>query len=222
MVNPNYLSFYIAISIIFLMAIICYKLGVFPKKIKRVENNNLNDQVSFFVNKICNNIDMELFVVGGECNHNFWNHNEVIDVLNNLINNKITINICSGPWFDVESVRLAKLINDGKVNYYMAKDREENIHFWGNDVDTVACHPGNEQNKEVGILGSRYINRSFKKEFLNKIIGITPIEKGRFIDNFKIKDPLLRDKHKSDFWFTNTNKIEPATQYEIDNLSNSL
>jgi len=218
MPSPNLVSLAVGISVLLIIAIICSKVGVFPRKIKRIENNDVNDQISFFINEICDNAMHEIFAVGGECNHNFWNKQLIIDALNNLIDNNKKINICSGPWFDVQSVWLAKLINDGKVNYYMANEREDIIHFWGNDVDAVACHPGNEQNKEVGLSGSRYINRSFKKEFIKKSAGISPIEQGKFIEKFKIKDFTLREKHKSQYWFTNTTRVEPANEHEIASL----
>ena len=217
------LIFLIGILIAGIFEVIFYKKGLLPIKVKRYEIPGRGSplQIKNFV-KLCRKAKYEIFAVGGECSYGLWDNDIAIGAIEEAIARCKKINICSGPWFDVKSKRLAKLINDGKVNYYWMPEREPKNHFQANDDFDIAYHRGDEASKEIIISGSENSYKTFKADFYNKIGRAKKVEQGGFFENFGICDYNLCKELKTEYWFTNTKHFEIATLKEIAELESFL
>lgn len=223
-------------SLIFVLGIIAsvafqlvfYKKGLLPTQIKRYEipGRGSPDQINNFV-KLCQKAKSDIFAVGGECSYALWDNDVAIAAIEEAIDRGVKISICSGPWYDVNSKKLAKLINDGKVNYYWMTEREPKNHFQANDNYDIAYHRGDEGSKERGskeviISGSENSYQVFKTDFLNKINHAKKVEKSNFFDNFAICNYDLCKKFKTEYWFTNTEYYRVAELNEVAILESYL
>ena len=217
------LIFVLGILVAGIFQVVFYKKGLLPTNIKRYEipGKGSPDQISNFV-KLCQKAKYEIFAVGGECSYVLWDNDVAIAAIEEAIAKGKKISICSGPWFDVKSKKLAKLINDGKVNYYWMPDREPKNHFQANDNYDIAYHRGDEGSKEIIISGSENSYQTYRADFLNKIYQAKKVENGYFFENFGINDNNLCKKYKTEFWFTNTEYYRNAELKEIAELESFL
>jgi len=199
--------------------LICYWKGLLAFGMKGGEHEGKGSlsQVSFF-REICSQARQNLYVVSGETAAVLWEKDEVIKSLEKAIKRGVVVNFCAGPWMDVKSRSLARLINKGKISYYRLHQRNNEVHYWVNDKYHVAYHDPHEDNMEYTITGSRFITQKYIKKFNDLTRGLQHIIEGQFKQAFFIEDPHNQKEHGTKYAFTNKMTGETATPEECQNL----
>jgi hypothetical protein len=156
--------------------------------------------------------------MSGETAAIFWENDEVIKSLEEAIARRVVVRFCAGPWMDVCSRSIARLINKGKISYYRLHQRNNEVHYWVNDRYHLAYHDPNEDNTEYTITGSRFITEKYINKFNDMTRSLHPILEGQFKQAFFIEDSRKQEELRTNYTFTNKMARETATPEECQDL----
>jgi len=133
---------------------------------------------------VINHARDEIKIISGELCHTTWTRPEILEALKAAIGREVKVNILAGPWVDIGSRKILRLITSerlisffrrrsGDINHYVANDLGEFIHYQEYYPDSL-CWSGPQD------LGSEYLQKH--GEEMKKLY---PLENANFWDNFR-------------------------------------
>ena len=186
-----------------LILLLMYKLGVIPKILKKGQRYCISagkdtDELA----EIFKRADKYVYAVGGELAHDIWSDKKVVDEIEKAVERGVEIKIACGPRFDVETLEIAKLANEGKISFFKLRDREKTHHFRINDKNDTLYHSGADNRKDMIVwFNNNFSGELFVERFNTTLEKANKIGKGKFMDVFRADYPKIdeTEKNKTDY-----------------------
>lgn len=167
----------------------------------------------------------ELWIMAAVVNHDVWENKKIIAACKEAVQRGIMIHLAC-KWFDVRSVEMARLINEGAIKFYPLPHQRTYNHFMVNDSGQFIGFW--ERNSIPNYI--YYFHRDprgrkpddFLSDFSRETKDVTPAASGTFPNHLEIAGSKEKERLGTEYYLTDPSLEKTAHPEQVANFMHCL